>query len=95
MLLVQNARLLLLDEPVAGMSHEERDATGALLGVIAQDRTVVVVEHDMDFLRKWAASVTVLSQGKVLSEGSVAEVQADPRVQEVYLGVPVSESGDQ
>jgi len=86
MLLVQNAKLLLLDEPVAGMSHDERDATGALLGVIAQDRTVVVVEHDMDFLRKFATSVTVLSSGKVLSEGTVAEVQADPRVQEVYLG---------
>jgi len=86
MLLVQNAKLLLLDEPVAGMSHDERDATGALLNVIAEDRTVVVVEHDMDFLRKFATSVTVLSGGKVLSEGSVAEVQADPRVQEVYLG---------
>jgi urea transport system ATP-binding protein len=86
MLLVQDAQLLLLDEPVAGMSHEERDATGELLGVIAKDRTVVIVEHDMDFMRKYARTVTVLHAGKVLSEGSVAHVQADPKVQEVYLG---------
>ncbi|QDY08924.1 urea ABC transporter ATP-binding protein UrtD [Micromonospora sp. HM134] len=87
MLLVSDARLLLLDEPVAGMSHEERDATGALLETVSRDRTVVVIEHDMDFLRRFARSVTVLHAGKVLSEGTVAQVQADPRVQEVYLGV--------
>ncbi|KXK60719.1 urea ABC transporter ATP-binding protein UrtD [Micromonospora rosaria] len=87
MLLVQNARLLLLDEPVAGMSHDERDATGALLETVSRDRTVVVIEHDMDFLRRFARTVTVLHAGRVLSEGSVAQVQADPRVQEVYLGV--------
>jgi urea transport system ATP-binding protein len=86
MLLVQDARLLLLDEPVAGMSHEERDATGELLGVVSRHRTVVVIEHDMDFLRKYARTVTVLHAGKVLSEGTVAEVQADPQVQAVYLG---------
>jgi urea transport system ATP-binding protein len=86
MLLVQDAKLLLLDEPVAGMSADERDTTGELLGVIAQDRTVVIVEHDMDFLRRYARTVTVLHAGAVLSEGSVAQVQADPRVQEVYLG---------
>ncbi|WP_155375191.1 urea ABC transporter ATP-binding protein UrtD [Catellatospora vulcania] len=86
MLLVQNARLLLLDEPVAGMSHEEREATGELLGRVAGDRTVVVIEHDMDFLRRFADTVTVLHAGKVLSEGTVAQVQADPKVQEVYLG---------
>ncbi|MBG6065346.1 urea ABC transporter ATP-binding protein UrtD [Micromonospora ureilytica] len=89
MLLVQDARLLLLDEPVAGMSHEERDATGALLETVSRDRTVVVIEHDMDFLRRFARSVTVLHAGRVLSEGTVAQVQADPRVQEVYLGHPV------
>jgi urea transport system ATP-binding protein len=89
MLLVQNVRLLLLDEPVAGMSHAEREATGALLRRIAADRTVVVIEHDMDFLRAVARSVTVLHAGRVLSEGTVAEVRADPRVQEVYLGEPV------
>jgi len=86
MLLVQDIKLLLLDEPVAGMSQDERDATGQLLGTIATDRTVVVVEHDMDFLRRFAHTVTVLHAGKVLSEGTVAEVQADPKVQEVYLG---------
>ena len=86
MLLVQNARVLLLDEPVAGMSADEREATGELLKRIGADRTVIIVEHDMDFMRRWADSVTVLHQGKVLSEGSVAEVQADADVQEVYLG---------
>jgi urea transport system ATP-binding protein len=86
MLLVQDARLLMLDEPVAGMSAEEKDATGRLLQRIGADRTVVVVEHDMDFMRAFASSVTVLHAGKVLAEGSVGQVQADPRVQEVYLG---------
>lgn len=86
MLLVQNADVLLLDEPVAGMSHEEREETGELLRRIGGERTVVVVEHDMDFMRAFATSVTVLAGGKVLSEGTVAEVQADPKVQEVYLG---------
>ena len=86
MLLVQNARVLLLDEPVAGMSADEREATGGLLRRVGADRTVVVVEHDMDFMRSFADSVTVLHAGKVLSEGTVAHVQADERVQEVYLG---------
>jgi urea transport system ATP-binding protein len=86
MLLVQDAKVLLLDEPVAGMSHDERTATGELLGRVAMNRVVVVVEHDMDFMRRFASRVTVLHQGRVLSEGSVAEVQADPHVQEVYLG---------
>ncbi|MGE3285609.1 MAG: urea ABC transporter ATP-binding protein UrtD [Pseudonocardia sp.] len=87
MLLVQDARLLMLDEPVAGMSGEEKDETGRLLQrIAAEGRTILVVEHDMDFMRAFAASVTVLHAGKVLSEGSVAKVQADPRVQEVYLG---------
>jgi urea transport system ATP-binding protein len=86
MLLAQDARLLMLDEPVAGMSHEEKDETGRLLRTLAEDRCVVVVEHDMDFMRSFATSVTVLHAGKVLAEGSVTEVQADPKVQEVYLG---------
>lgn len=86
MLLVQDARLLLLDEPVAGMSQSEREQTGRLLQRIGEQRTVVVVEHDMEFLRAFASSVTVLHQGTVLSEGSVAQVQADPKVVEVYLG---------
>ena len=86
MLLVQDPKLLLLDEPVAGMSREERVRTGELLHLIAESRTVVVVEHDMEFLRRFARCVTVMHEGKVLCEGSVAEVQADPKVQEVYLG---------
>ncbi|HZN14951.1 MAG TPA: urea ABC transporter ATP-binding protein UrtD [Acidimicrobiales bacterium] len=86
MLLVQQPRLLLLDEPVAGMSPQERAATGELLSGLAGDHTVVVVEHDMAFLRRFAHTVTVLHEGKVLSEGSVEKVQADPVVREVYLG---------
>jgi urea transport system ATP-binding protein len=86
MLLVQEPKLLLLDEPVAGMSPQERLDTGALLEELAGDHTVVVVEHDMAFLRRFARKVTVLHEGKVLSEGTVGEVQADPIVREVYLG---------
>jgi len=88
MLLVQDPRLLLLDEPVAGMSREERTRTGELLQLLCQSRTVVVVEHDMDFLRRFASKVTVMHEGKVLCEGGVAEVQANATVQEVYLGRP-------
>jgi urea transport system ATP-binding protein len=86
MLLVQNASVLLLDEPVAGMSAEEREETGNLLRRIGSERVVIVVEHDMDFMRAVASSVTVLAGGRVLSEGTVEQVQADPRVQQVYLG---------
>jgi urea transport system ATP-binding protein len=86
MLVVQQPRLLLLDEPVAGMSRAERERTGELLHLVARDHTVLVVEHDMDFLRRFASTVTVLHEGRTLCEGTVAEVQADPRVQEVYLG---------
>jgi urea transport system ATP-binding protein len=86
MLLVQEPKLLLLDEPVAGMSTSERIATGELLLDLAGDHTVVVVEHDMAFLRRFASVVTVMHEGKILSEGSVQEVQSDERVREVYLG---------
>jgi urea transport system ATP-binding protein len=86
MLIVQRPQLLLLDEPVAGMSAQERERTGTLLREIACEHTVVVIEHDMQFLRRFADQVTVLHEGKVLVEGSVAEIQADPRVREVYLG---------
>jgi len=71
---------------VAGMSPEERLDTGALLHELADDHTVVVIEHDMSFLRRFAHTVTVLHEGKVISEGSVEKVQADPLVREVYLG---------
>jgi urea transport system ATP-binding protein len=88
MLLVQDAHLLLLDEPVAGMTQAEREETGELLRRIGSQRVVVVVEHDMEFLRSFADSVTVMHQGRVLAEGTVHEVQNDPAVVEVYLGAP-------
>jgi urea transport system ATP-binding protein len=90
MLLVQDAHLLLLDEPVAGMTQAEREETGELLRRIGSQRVVVVVEHDMEFLRSFADSVTVMHQGRVLAEGTVHEVQNDPAVVEVYLGAPAS-----
>ena len=86
MLLMQNPLLLLVDEPVAGMTHEEMEHTAELLTHLAGERSVVVVEHDMDFVRSIARRVTVLHQGSVLAEGSMDEVQNDPRVVEVYLG---------
>jgi urea transport system ATP-binding protein len=86
MLLVQDPKLLLLDEPVAGMSPQERLDTGALLEELAGERTVVVVEHDMAFLRRFARQVTVLHEGRILAEGTVDEVQSHPEVREVYLG---------
>jgi urea transport system ATP-binding protein len=86
MLLVQDAKVMLLDEPVAGMSAEEREETGDLLRRIGIERTIVVIEHDMDFVRSFADIVTVMHAGKVLTEGTIAEIQADPKVQEVYLG---------
>ncbi|MFD6135109.1 urea ABC transporter ATP-binding protein UrtD [Isoptericola sp. NPDC060257] len=93
MLLVQDAHLLLLDEPVAGMTQAEREETGELLRRVGSQRVVVVVEHDMEFLRSYADSVTVMHQGAVLAEGTVAEVQHDPAVVEVYLGAPAGEPG--
>jgi urea transport system ATP-binding protein len=86
MLLIQEPELLLLDEPVAGMSPREREQTADLLVRMSQGRSVVVIEHDMDFVKRIAQKVTVLHQGKLLSEGSVAQVQDDPRVIDVYLG---------
>jgi urea transport system ATP-binding protein len=86
MLLVQDAQVMLLDEPVAGMSAEERQETGELLKRIGAERTIVVIEHDMDFVRTFADMVTVMHAGKVLAVGTVGEIQANPQVQEVYLG---------
>ena len=86
MLLMQEPKLVLLDEPVAGMSPREREETGDLLRRISAGKSVVVIEHDMDFVKRIAHKVTVLHQGKVLSEGTVAQVQDDPRVIDVYLG---------
>lgn len=86
MLLVQEPKLLLLDEPVAGMTRRERDHTGELLHRIAKNRSILVVEHDMVFVRQFATTVTVLHMGKLLCEGAVEKVQNDPHVIEVYLG---------
>ncbi len=86
MLLIQSPDLLLLDEPVAGMSPREREQTADLLNRISRGKSVIVIEHDMDFVKRIAHKVTVLHQGRLLSEGSVAQVQEDPRVIDVYLG---------
>ncbi|MBV8623401.1 MAG: urea ABC transporter ATP-binding protein UrtD, partial [Herbaspirillum sp.] len=86
MLLMQEPELLMLDEPVAGMSVSEREKTAELLGRISQGRSVVVIEHDMDFVKSIAHKVTVLHQGKILAEGSMEKVQSDPKVIDVYLG---------
>lgn len=86
MLLVQKPSLLLLDEPVAGMTRQERNRTGELLQSIAHRCSVVVVEHDMEFVRNFAKTVTVLHLGQMLCEGAVEDVQKDERVVKVYLG---------
>ncbi|MEO8610750.1 MAG: urea ABC transporter ATP-binding protein UrtD [Chloroflexota bacterium] len=86
MLLTQEPKLLLLDEPVAGMTRKERDHTGELIQRIGKNRSVLVVEHDMVFVRQFATTVTVLHMGKLLCEGAVEMVQADEQVIEVYLG---------
>ncbi|MBA3731238.1 MAG: urea ABC transporter ATP-binding protein UrtD, partial [Gammaproteobacteria bacterium] len=86
MLLAQNPRVLLVDEPVAGMTGEETERTAELLVSLAGERSVVVVEHDMEFVRSIARTVTVLHEGQVLAEGRMQDIQNDPKVVEVYLG---------
>ena len=86
MLLMQEPRLLLVDEPVAGMTPAEMERTAELLKSLAGNHSVVVVEHDMGFVRSIADKVTVLHQGRVLAEGTLEELQANPKVIEVYLG---------
>lgn len=88
MLLAQSPDLLLVDEPVAGLTDEETEKTGDLLLALAQSHSIVVIEHDMEFVRQIATQVTVLHQGSVLCEGTIEAVQKDKRVIEVYLGDP-------
>jgi urea transport system ATP-binding protein len=86
MVIVQQSELLLVDEPVAGMTDEETEKTARLLRAVAEERAVLVIEHDMEFVRSIARTVTVLHEGSVLCEGPVDQVQKDERVMEVYLG---------
>jgi urea transport system ATP-binding protein len=86
MLLIQDPALLMLDEPVAGMSVSERKKTADLLRRVVKGRSALVIEHDMGFVEDIADKVTVLHQGRIISEGSMAQVKGDPRVVEVYLG---------
>lgn len=86
MLLIQDPQLLMLDEPVAGMSVKEREQTAELLNKISSGRSVLVIEHDMEFVARIAHKVTVLHQGKILAAGPMEDVQKDPNVVEVYLG---------
>ena len=86
MLLMQSPKVLLIDEPVAGMTLQETERTAELVTLLAEDHSVVVVEHDMDFVRSIGRKVTVLHQGRVLAEGPMRDVQNHPKVNEVYLG---------
>lgn len=88
MLVAQSPDLLLVDEPVAGLTDEETENVGNLLLALAESHSIIVIEHDMEFVRQIARKVTVLHQGSVLCEGSIEQVQKDPRVIEVYLGQP-------
>jgi urea transport system ATP-binding protein len=90
MLVAQSPDLLLVDEPVAGLTDEETENVGNLLVTLAESHAILVIEHDMEFVRQIARKVTVLHQGSVLCEGTIDEIQNDPKVIEVYLGQPIA-----
>ena len=85
MVIAQKPRLITLDEPTAGMTADETYKTGEMIKTMMKDKTVIVVEHDIDFVEQVAETVTVLHQGKVLAEGSFDEVKRNPKVVQVYL----------
>jgi urea transport system ATP-binding protein len=86
MVMMQKPDLVLLDEPIAGMTEEEEETTGELLLKLKEQCSIIVVEHDMEFVRKFAEKVTVMHEGKLLCDGTMDEVQSNERVMEVYLG---------
>ena len=94
MVILQEPQLLLVDEPAAGMSDEETHRTGELLLELAGEHSLIVIEHDMEFVRQIAKKVTVLHEGRILMEGSMDEVQNDPRVIECYLGSSIDRGRD-
>jgi len=89
MLLGQKPSLMLIDEPVAGLTDEETELTADLLKSLSGENTIIVIDHDMEFIRRLESNVTVLNQGSVLCEGSMDQIQNDPKVIEVYLGKKV------
>jgi urea transport system ATP-binding protein len=93
LLVAQSPDLLLVDEPVAGLTDEETENVGNLLLALAESHSIIVIEHDMEFVRQIARTVSVLHQGSLLCEGTMDEVQNDPRVIEVYLGEQEEEEG--
>ena len=86
LLLISDPKLMLLDEPVAGMTSSEIDRTAEMLRSLSANRAILVVEHDMEFVRKIADQVTVMDQGSMIAQGDMAQIQSDKRVREVYLG---------
>jgi len=94
MVILQDPALLLVDEPVAGMTDQETEQTGQLLQSLAEKHSIIVIEHDMEFVRQIARTVTVLHEGTVLCEGPVEKIQSDPRVVEIYLGRKKAKDAD-